>query len=240
MVVNGVGRCFIVYFYYLLILYLFSLVLLPLLLVSLSVNFFKFHKKHSALKWIYIHAIILLSVLYCGCHNSTPANNTSGPSVKSVHSISAVNLLIGNGTNLFRTIDLGADYKTVLNSEKRIPDENDTSDISYTMPMDTLHPDSVNEPIDSVNYFTITYFFHKEQLNEVDEEVFLPNDSLAANLLERLTDYLSSKYGDYASQNDSRVWNTKHNGKKEWITLSDQSEEYDTGKLLLVLYSEEY
>jgi hypothetical protein len=195
------------------------------------VKFFKFHKKLSISKWIYIHVIIILSVAYCGCHNPTPAGNTAGPSAKNAHSISTVNLLLGNGTNLFRTLDLGADYKTVLNAEKRIPDENDTSDISYTMPLDTLQPDSVNESIDSVNYFTLTYFFDREKLNEIDESVFLPNDSIAANLLGRLTDYLSSKYGDYASQNDSRVWNTKHNGKKEWITLSDQSEEYDTGKL---------
>jgi hypothetical protein len=204
------------------------------------VNFFKFHKKHSIPKWIYIHVIIISSTLYCSCNNSTPANNVTNPALKSKRAISAVNLLIGNGTNLFRAVDLGVDYKTVLNSEKRIPDENDTSDISYTMPLDTLQPDSVNEVIDSVNYFTITYFFDREKLNEIDENVFLSNDSSAANLLGRLTDYLSSKYGDYASQNDSRVWNTTHNGKKEWITLSDQSEEYDTGKLLLVLYSEEY
>jgi len=128
----------------------------------------------------------------------------------------------------------------VLNSEKKIPDENDTDDITYTLPIDTLRPDSVNEPFDSVNYFTITYYFDKEKLNEVDEDIYLESDSVAANLMGRLSDYLTSKYGDYASKVDSRVWSTMRNGKKEWITLSDQSEEYDNGKLLLVFYSEDY
>ena len=154
--------------------------------------------------------------------------------------INLIQLLIGNGNYLFRSVNLGTDFKTVLTSEKKIPDENDTDDITYTLPLDTIQPDSVNEPIDSVSYFTITYYFQKEKLNEVDEDIYLENDSVSAKLLERLTDYLSSKYGDYASQNDSRVWSTMLKGKKEWISLSDQSEEYDNGKLLLVFYSEDY
>lgn len=182
---------------------------------------------------------------YSSCHNSTnnTANNnstTGNPAVKTEQKPTLIQLLIGNGNYFFRSVDLGADFKTVLASEKKIPDENDTDDISYTLPMDTIQPDSVNETIDSLNYFTITYYFDKGKLNEIDEDVYLESDSVAAILLERLSDYLSSKYGDYATQNDSRVWSTKHGGKKQWITLSDQSEEYDNGKLSLVFYSEDY
>jgi len=184
---------------------------------------------------------ILLLLTYSACNNSgnQNSNSTNGNS-KVEQRVSLIQLLIGNGNTLFRSVTLGSDLKTVLNSEKKIPDENDTDDITYSLPMDTIQPDSVNEPIDSVNYFTITYYFDKEKLNEVDEDIYLENDSVSAKLLGRLTDYFSSKYGDYASQNDSRVWSTKRNGKKEWISLSDQSEEYDNGKLLLVFYSEDY
>lgn len=207
----------------------------------LPVNFSTFHKNSPLLKWISIAAVFILSLVYIGCNNSTPVNYAPPPaSAKNERKIDIVNLLIGNGNNFFRSVELGADVKTVLNSEKRIPDENDTDDINYTMPIDTMHPDSLNEPIDSINYFAVTYYFDKGKLNEIDEDVYLGTDSAAADIMGRLTDYLSSKYGDYATQNDSRVWSTTRNGKKQWITLSDQSEEYDNGKLLLVFYSEEY
>ncbi len=205
----------------------------------LRVNFSAFHKNISQIKWIYIFVVFILPLVYIGCNNSSRPNYIAAPD-KNERKIDIVTLLIGNGNNFFRSVELGADTQTVLHSEKRIPDENDTGDISYSMPVDTLHPDSVSEPIDSVNYFTITYYFDKGKLNEIDEDIFLANDTAAANIMGRLTDYLNSKYGDYASQNDSRVWSTTRNGKKQWVTLSDQSEEYDYGKLLLVFYSEEY
>jgi hypothetical protein len=182
-----------------------------------------------------------LILAYSACNNSTNENNNSTTGNKKVvEKPNLIQLLIGNGNNLFRSVDLGIDFKTVLSSEKKIPDENDTDDITYTFPIDTLRPDSVNEPFDSVNYYTITYYFDKDKLNEVDEVIYLETDSIAANLNGRLTNYLTSKYGEYASQNDSRVWSTIRKGKKEWVTLSDQSEEYDGGKLSLVVYSEDY
>lgn len=190
---------------------------------------------------IYILLGSLILLVYAGCNNSgTENNNSAAANVKVKQKPNLVELLIGNGNYLFRSVDLGTDFKTVLASEKKIPDENDTDDITYTLPIDTLRPDSVNESFDSVNYFTITYYFQKGKLNEVDEDVYLENDSIASTILARFTAYLTSKYGEYASQNDSRVWNTARKGKKEWITLSDQSEEYDGGKLLLVFYSEDY
>lgn len=180
-------------------------------------------------------------MIYTACNNSNKgSNNLDIGNSKTQQKPNLIELLIGNGNYFFRSVDLGTDFKTVLASEKKIPDENDTDDITYTLPIDTLRPDSVNEAFDSASYFTITYYFDKEKLNEADEDIYLENDSIAANLLGRLTNYLSSKYGDYASQNDSRVWSTIRKGKKEWVTLSDQSEEYDNGKLLLVFYSEDY
>ena len=182
----------------------------------------------------------MFMLTYSSCNNqSNNANTSAGNASKGTQKAGLLKLLLGNGNNLFRTVNLGADYKMVLGSEKKIPDENDTDDISYTLPIDTLQPDSINEPIDSINYFKITYYFDKEKLNEIDEDIYLESDSNAAILLDRLTDYFSSKYGDYAPQNDSRVWNLSHKGKKEWVSLSDESEEYDNGKLQLVFYSED-
>jgi hypothetical protein len=199
------------------------------------------NRNFVCLNVIYILAITFIYSCNCSCNNysnKTGSSNTNIP--KGEQRISLIKLLIGNGSNLFRLVDLGADSKTVLNSEKKIPDENDTDDISYTIPIDTIQPDSVNESFDSVNYFKITYYFDREKLNEIDEDIYLENDSIASVILGRLTDNISSKYGDYATQNDSRVWKITQKGKKEWISLSDQSEEYDIGKLLLVYYSEEY
>ncbi len=197
---------------------------------------------HKKSRGIYVICGIVSILMYSACNNPNTAstNTTNAPVSKTEQKTTLIKLLIGSGTNLFRSVDLGVDFKTVLSAEKKIPDENDTDDISYTMPIDTIQPDSINEPFDSVNYYKITYYFDREKLNEIDEDIYLESDSAAANLLERFTDYFTSKYGDYASQNDSRVWRVNHRGKKEWISLSDQSEEYDNGKLLLVLYSEEY
>lgn len=204
------------------------------------VNFFHPCKTPYKVKWIYSHSAIILSVLYYGCNSQPQQNNNTVATSKKEEKVGLIQLLIGNGTNFFRGVNLGADSKTVLNSEKKAPDENDTGDIIYTLPIDTLQPDSVNETIDSVNYYTINYYFDKGKLNEIDEDVFLQNDSVAANLMERLTGYLNAKYGNYATQNDSRVWSTTYHGIKQWVTLCDQSEEYDSGKLLLVFYCEEY
>jgi hypothetical protein len=192
---------------------------------------------------IYILLGGLILMIYSACNNPASTNenvNSTGGNIKTAHKPNLIELLVGNGNNLFRSVDLGTDFKTVLGSERKIPDENDTDDITYTLPIDTLKPDSVNEAFDSVNYFTITYYFQKDKLNQVEEDIYLETDSIAANLNGRLTDYFTSKYGQYASGNDSRVWNTMRKGKKEWITLSDQSEEYDGGKLSLVFYSEDY
>lgn len=199
------------------------------------------YNKYSNIIGIYISALSLLFLIYTSCNNSTSKANTAiaiGPKAERKESL--IELLIGNSDKVFRSVNLGADSKTVLNSEKKIPDENDTDDISYTLPMDTLQPDSVNEPIDSVSYFKITYYFDKGKLNEVEEDIYMESDSLAANLLERFTDYFGLKYGNYASRNDSRVWEITHGGKKDWVSLGDQSEEYNSGKLLLVFYSEQY
>ncbi len=181
----------------------------------------------------------LSALIYDACNNPNKENTiaTNNPTVE--HKVSLIKLLVGDGNNFIRSVNLGEDFKAVLNSEKKIADGNDTDDISYTFPIDTLQPDSVNEPIDSVNYYKITYYFDKEKLNEVDEEVYLESDSIAAVVLERFSNYMTTKYGDYVSQNDSRVWSFTHKGKKKWITLSDKSEEYDNGKLLLVFYSED-
>lgn len=194
------------------------------------------NRKSIGIKGIYILAGSLLLLMYSACNNSTSVNNNIPAGEQKT---TLTKLLLGNGDNLFRAVDLGDDFKAVLNSEKKIPDENDTDDISYTLPLDTIRPDSVNEPFDSVNYFNITYYFHEGKMNEIDEDVYIESDSAAANLFARLTDYFETKYGDYASQNDSRVWSTKDKGKKQWVSLSDQSEEYDNGKLELVFYNEE-
>jgi len=194
-------------------------------------------------KSTYIYGVVILSIpalVYSACNNPDKTNTmpqATNPGIE--QKVSLIRLLVGNGNNLFRSVNLGEDLKAVQNSEKKIADENDTDDISYTFPIDTIQPDSVNEPIDSVNYFKITYYFDREKLNEADEEIYLESDSSAALLLDRFTNYLTAKYGDYAAQNDSRVWSITHKGKKKWITLSDKSEEYDNGKLLLVFYSED-
>jgi hypothetical protein len=200
----------------------------------------KIHNKSLLAKITGIIVGIVVVLLYSSCNNSTNNSNTPPDNfVKGRPKPSLIKILLGDGRNLFRSVNLGTDFKTALGSEQKIPDENDTDDISYTFPIDTLQPDSINEPIDSVNYFKITYYFHKEKLNEIDEDIYLESDSSAAILLNRLTEYLSLKYNDYTTQNDSRIWSLSNKGKKEWVSLSDQSEEYDNGKLQLVFYSED-
>jgi len=180
-------------------------------------------------------SVIILGFILQSCHNNNPP-----PVTKTTKPVSLIELLIGNGDHPFRNTSLGEDPKTVIKSEKKSPDETDTNYVSYTMPMDTLHPDSVNADIDSLNYYTIAYNFDQQKLNEVDEDIFLATDSAASILLNRLTEYFSNKYGDGAQGSDSMVWSFTRKGKKMTVSLSDQSEEYDYGKISLVFYSEDY
>ncbi|HTB08108.1 MAG TPA: hypothetical protein VK806_14250 [Bacteroidia bacterium] len=160
-------------------------------------------------------------------------NNTSDKS------ISLVQLLLGNGNSPFRNTALGTDINTVLKSEKKEPDEKDSNYLYYSMPMDTLFPDSVNATIDTLNYYTIAYNFTQQKLNEIDEYVYLATDSAASVLQQRLSDYLTTKYGEGNKGSDSKVWTFKKNGIKTNISLSNESEEYDYGKLSLVYYTED-
>jgi hypothetical protein len=153
--------------------------------------------------------------------------------------ISLVQLLIGNGSNPFRNTSLGSDLNLVLHSEKKEPDEKDSAYLFYSMPMDTLNPDSVNAAVDTISYYTIAYNFTQQKLTEIDEYIYLASDSIAATLQHRLSDYFTSKYGDSHDASDSKVWSFKRNGKKTNISLSDESEEYDYGKLSLVYYTED-
>jgi len=191
--------------------------------------------KGPALSILFLACFITAFVLFYGCKGHQQDNTKALPK-----KVNLIQLLIGSGPNVFRNVTFGADPKTVEGSEKKTPDETDTNYISYSMPLDTLHADSVNEDIDSLNYFTIAYNFDQQKLNEIDEDVFLTNDSVAAVLSNRLSDYFTDKYGQSASGSDSKVWSIKSKGKKFKVTLSDQSEEYDYGKLSLVFYSEDY
>jgi len=154
--------------------------------------------------------------------------------------ISLVQLLVGDGTNQFRHISLGMDTKSVISTEKKVPDEKDSNYIFYSLPMDTLYPDSVNESVDTLNYFTVAYSFDQQKLSEIDEDVYVATDSAAASVKSRLVDYFTTKYGDGAIDKDNTIWKIKKiNGKMAKVSLSDESEEYDYGKLSLVYYLED-
>jgi hypothetical protein len=154
--------------------------------------------------------------------------------------ISLVQLLVGDGTNQFRHISLGMDTKSVISTEKKAPDEKDSNYIFYSLPMDTLYPDSVNESVDTLNYFTVAYSFDQQKLSEIDEDVYVATDSSAAAVKSRLVDYFTTKYGDGTLDKDNIIWKIKKiNGKMAKVSLSDESEEYDYGKLSLVYYLED-
>jgi len=141
---------------------------------------------------------------------------------------------------MFRKVALGMDTKAILAAEKKKPDENDTNYIFYSLPMDTLYPDSVNETVDTLNYYTVAYNFDQQNLNEIDEDIFMATDSMAASLHGRLSDYFTNKYGDGIKESDHIIWKLKKIGSKTAkLSLSDESEEYDYGKLSLVYYLED-
>jgi len=154
--------------------------------------------------------------------------------------ISLVQLLIGDGTNQFRHVSLDMDIKSVTTTEKKTPDEKDTNYVFYSLPMDTLYPDSVNEGVDTLNYFTVAYNFDGQKLSEIDEDIYVATDSAAASLKARLVDYFTTKFGDGQVDGDNIVWKLKKStGKRTKVSLSDESEEYDYGKLSLVYYNED-
>lgn len=179
--------------------------------------------------------IIACSVLLYACNHGSKQNNANAPSA-----VSPIQLMLGKGDKVFRNVSFGTDPKTVQSTEKKAPDEVDSNYISYSFPLDTLHADSVNEEIDSANYFAVAYNFDQQKLNEIDEDIFLATDSAAAKLAQRFTNYFTDKYGDAAVASDTKVWSFTKKGQKIKVTLSDQSEEYDYGKLSLVFYCEEY
>jgi hypothetical protein len=192
---------------------------------------------YRLMKFSLFTALAIASGLcFYACKHSSDQNNPPKPAQK----ISLIELLIGKKDGVFRNVTFGVDPKTVKASEKRAPDETDTNYILYTLPIDTLNIDSVNEEIDSVSYFTIAYNFDQQKLNEIDEDVFVASDSIAAGLAQRLSDYFTNKYGESATGSDTKVWSFTSKGKKMKVTLSDQSAEYDYGKLSMVFYCEDY
>jgi hypothetical protein len=186
---------------------------------------------------LFVALLIACTLCFDGCKHASEQNNNPP---KTEQKISLIELLLGKKDGIFRNVTFGIDPKTVKASEKRAPDETDTNYIAYTMPIDTVNIDSVNEDIDSVSYFNIAYNFDQQKLNEIDEDVFVATDSVAAGLAQRLSNYFTGKYGESASGSDAKVWSFSSKGKKMKVTLSDQSEEYDYGKLSLVFYCEDY
>lgn len=177
--------------------------------------------------------ITIICIAFFSCKNN------SGKKITPTQ-IPLVQLLVGDGTNQFRHVSIGADINSVIASERKKPDEKDTNYIYYSLPMDTLYPDSVNETADTINYFTVAYNFDIQKLSEIDEDIYLATDSAAAALKLRLADYYSNKYGDGLTDGDNTIWNLKKiNGKMVKVSLSDESEEYDYGKLSLVYYIED-
>lgn len=202
-------------------------------------------KSHSHIPANSFITLVACSLFLYSCHSNTQQQNTATNSVVKPaairpHSVSIIELLVGNGKNAFRNVSFGDNPKTVQNSEKKAADEIDTNYVSYTLPLDTLNADSVNEEIDSLNYFSIAYNFDQQKLNEIDEDIFLATDSVAAGVAQRFTDYFTNKYGEAATGSDEQVWSFTSKGKKVKVTLSDQSAEYDYGKLSLVFYCEDY
>ncbi|MGP8215138.1 MAG: hypothetical protein ACLQQ4_06210, partial [Bacteroidia bacterium] len=180
-------------------------------------------------------SLLLVTALLCAvisCKNQKTGKVTPTQ-------ISLVQLLTGDGSAQFRHVSLGMDAKTVTGSEKKTPDEKDTNYVFYSLPMDTLYPDSINETADTMNYFTVAYNFDQQKLTEIDEDIFLANDSAAAALKLKLSDYFTSKYGDGITESDNIIWKLKKiDGKTAKVSLSDESEEYNCGKLSLVYYLE--
>ena len=69
---------------------------------------------------IYFLLEILSAILYTACNssnNNINSNSINNPAAE--QKISLVKLLLGNGNNLFRSVELGTDFKTVLGAEKK-------------------------------------------------------------------------------------------------------------------------
>lgn len=197
----------------------------------------------SLVKTGFYLTLVLCPLLFTSCRHTPEKNateNASTPVVQPPHKVTLIALLLGGEEKTFRNVSFGDNPETVRHSEKKAADEVDTNYLSYTLPLDTINADSVNEQIDSLNYFTIAYNFDQQKLNEVDEDVYLSTDSVAAELAQRFSNYFTDKYGQPAAGSDETVWSFTSKGKKIKVTLSDQSAEYDYGKLSLVFYCEDY
>jgi hypothetical protein len=187
--------------------------------------------KHPHILLLFTITTFSIAFISCRDHSKDKVTPTQ---------ISLVQLLVGDGTSQFRHVALGMDLKTVLGAEKKIPDEKDSNYLYYTLPMDTLYPDSVYEHADTLNNFQIAYNFDQQKLTDIDEDVFVATDSAAAALKLKLADYFTTKYGDGTVNGGSTIWKIKKMaGKTAKVSLSDESEEYDFGKLSLVYYLED-
>ncbi len=188
---------------------------------------------------LFVFPACALITQLCGCSFGGKSDTGAGKAAAGPEAVSLVQLLTGGKTGFFRNTRLGDSPAQVKQSEKKAPDETDSNYLAYTMPMDTLHPDSVNGDIDSLNFFTIAYNFDHGRLTEADEDIFLASDSDAAKLYARLSVFFTAMHGNGMPVEDSMIWNFKSGDKNMKISLSDQSPEYDYGKLSLVFYSED-
>lgn len=172
--------------------------------------------------------LILFSLFFYSCYNN--GISSQGKTNKT----SELELLLGNGKYLFRNIHLASSPAEVMKSEPFVPEEKDSEYISYSLPLDT---GKLNYN-DTLNYFTIDYNFDKNKLYEIDEDIYIRSDSGASSLYSNIKEYFTSKYGDGVNNMDGLLWTVNENDLKVKISLTDESEEYDYGKISLVLYDE--
>lgn len=131
----------------------------------------------------------------------------------------------------FRGIFIRSSIAEVKQTEKNIPKNAEDDYLFYEIPI------SENE-----EYYTLGYSFNEKGLYEILSDIYLKKPDDALKLFQQIKENFQTRFGNPQQEDDRTVvWTIKTEKSNEVeVTLSDESENYDSGKISISFYDLAY
>jgi len=163
--------------------------------------------------------IFLCFIYACSC-NKSPLAEYGEP----------FETIMQTDTSLFRSFNLGASPAEIkANEPKGLKEETrDSSDnVDYLF---------YELSADSSTSYTIAYYCPNNKLDNIETDIYLLNEPMAADLFNSFKKYFEKKYGTAKTAGDFFEWTANTRMGKANISLADESATYKRGKLTLVIH----
>ena len=178
---------------------------------------------HNILKMRHLKKVAyLLSMI---CLHSCTESQVKSPQQNAQNPDPVVNSLWGDGTGLFRGVNLAMSVSEVKASQKKqIPEEEEEDYLSYGF--------AYSDTLEGSYYFSF-----ENGLEEIGIDIYREKNHDCKWLYGLLKIYLNTRFGSPSDENNLLVWHADKQGKEgAEITLADESAEYGYGKLTITIF----